>query len=413
MRLSFLVCSMNKPENRAFCILPWVHAEIRQTGDIYPCCRVSHSFKYGSVANNSLQEIWNSDAIKKVRMEMLAGKKQSFCSDCHKHEDLGAQSYRMTVNTEFAEEYSRIAQTTVDGHLNNPGIPYLDIRFSNICNFKCRTCNGDSSTSWHEDERAMNSSANKPKVLKITKMNPQIFQEIVGQLPALQYIYFAGGEPLLDEQHYLLLEKIIEAGRTDIVISYNTNLSVLNYLHWNVLKLWQNFKHLQLSVSIDAIGERLEYIRKGSSWSLLQKNLRLVRSLVPNALIQIYPTVSVLNCFHLPELAEHFLVENFIVIDRHFKLNILNDPAFLNVSSLSEKESQRLEVVYTACFLKLRGRFPAAVTEHVIAELGTVLAFAKSADLTGHRPHFVKFNAELDQLRKEEGHSFLAELDPV
>lgn len=402
-------------ENQAFCILPWVHVQVRQNGEVQPCCRQKGNFSYGNASENSLTTIWNSEKIKNVRKEMLAGIQQKFCSDCFKSEQVGQKSYRDGVNEQFKNQYSRIKQTEDSGQLNNEQIPYLDIRFSNICNFKCRTCNSDNSTSWQKDEVLLNQSdldvsAQKTDV-KVEKLNSKVLSELYDRIPFLEYLYFAGGEPLIDKNHYLFLEKLIECNQTDIIVNYNTNLSTLSFQKWNVLTLWQKFKKLRISVSIDATENEFELIRKGSSWKTTQLNLKLIQLFVPHALIDIYPTVSVLNCFHLPKLIDFFLKNDSIQITKNITFNLLNDPSFLNIGVLNESEIEKLSLVYQNYLTKIRNEFSVEIVSYLESELNSIIQYARSQNLENQRKVLTSFTKKLDSIRNESSESLFKDID--
>ena len=405
------------PPNKAFCIMPWIHVQVRQNAELYPCCRISHGFSYGNIKDKTIDEVWNSETIKKVRREMLAGKPQSFCSDCVKLEDFGSVSYRNVINHEFKNEFTRIGETDEGGFLKNNTIPYLDLRFSNVCNLKCRTCNSESSSSWAEDEKKLNPERTQAPgfsyIYKLKNINPEIITQIYEKLSSVTSIYFAGGEPLLDENHYLLLEKLIELKRTDVIISYNTNLSVLKFKKWNALALWKQFEHVQVSASIDAIGPALELIRKGADWGEIQKNLKLIRLFLPNSLIVIYPTISILNCFKITELIDYFLKNNYIRIARQIKFNILNEPEHLNICLLTANEIKRLESHFNEFILGIRSSYSPAICDYLADELALIIKFARSNDLQNFRPIFAEETRKIDVIRNENSAQTLTELTAI
>ena len=405
------------PPNKAFCIIPWIHVQVRQNAELYPCCRISHGFSYGNIKDKTIDEVWNSETIKRVRREMLAGKPQSFCSDCFKLEDFGSVSYRNIINQKFKNEFSRIDETAEDGFLKNNSIPYLDLRFSNVCNLRCRTCSSESSSSWAEDEKKLNPErAHDPglsHIYKLKNINPEIITQLYKKLPFVKSIYFAGGEPLLDENHYLLLEKLIELKRTDVVISYNSNLSVLKFKKWSALTLWKQFEHVHLSASIDAIGPALELIRKGADWNEIQKNLKLIKLFLPNLLIEIYPTISILNCFSITELIDYFLKNSYVQISRQIKFNILNEPEHLNICLLNADEIKRLEGHYNDFILRIRYSYSSAICDYLADELALIIKFARSKNLQSFRPIFAEETRKLDILRNENSAETLSELSAI
>ncbi len=397
-------------ENKAFCILPWIHAQVRQNGDVYPCCRVKHRYSYGSTLEKPLAEIWNSDEIKKVRKEMLSGISQSFCSDCHTTEDLGSESYRQMVNKDYKNEASRIAQTAPDGHLDNNDIIYLDIRFSNVCNFKCRSCSPESSNSWFDEYQKIYKGTDVQKRTFKLSESKTALSDIEKLLPKIHKIYFAGGEPLLDENHYKLLEKLIELNRTDVHIFYNTNLSHLTFKNWKVLHLWKKFKFIKISASIDATGPALELVRKGAVWDDIVSNLVKIRTFNPEVMIQIYPTVSLMNCYLLPELIGYFIDHSYIKVVRNFELNLLNDPEYLNVSVLNSVEIESLAEKYRLFSESIKSKVSEEILSHIKSELSRVITFAKHQDLTQMRTAFKKFTFTLDKLRNEKTAQVIPEL---
>ncbi len=403
-----------KSDDGVFCILPWIHAQVRQNGDVYPCCRVKHKISYGSTLKQPLAEIWNSEEIKKIRREMLNGVPQSFCADCYNVEKLGHVSHRQHVNRVFSHEYPRTAKTDQNGHLQDQEIVYLDIRFSNVCNLKCRSCTPDSSNSWHDDHIKLFGRIDDPqKVRRLALDSKTAIADIDQLLPKMQRIYFAGGEPLLDENHYLLLEKLIKLGRTDVVLIYNSNASHLKYKKWNVLQLWQNFKAVQMSASIDAIGAPMELIRKGANWEETIKNLRMVRAFCPKVGLQIYPTVGILNCYLLPELIGYFLKNDFLRSSFNLDLNILNDPEYLNVAMLEPQQIAALEKIYFDFLNTIEADTEVRVFEHIRSELGRVIKHAHSQDLSGRKKEFHKFTESLDRIRNETTYVLIPELAKV
>ena len=112
------------------------------------------------------------------------------------------------------------------GYLSNFKMRYFDLRFTNICNFKCRTCNSAFSSQWEFE----NLKRKLPNARVFDKNNkPEFLKEILDHVPYMETAYFAGGEPLITEEHYILLEEMIRLGKTDIQLSYNSNASNLKF----------------------------------------------------------------------------------------------------------------------------------------------------------------------------------------
>ena len=399
-------------ENKVLCILPWIHVQIRQNGVVYPCCRVIHPYSYGSVHEQSLSEIWNSEAIRRVRLDMLAGKKLSFCEDCYTTEAMGGKSLRQVRNEEFAEELHRIEKTREDGSVENEEIVYLDLRFSNICNFRCRSCSPESSNSWFDEYPKLHPGwvPDQAKTLKVVAADNSVMKDIEHLLPKIKKIYFAGGEPMLETQHYLILEKLLELGRTDVHLVYNSNLSRIEHMKWKALDLWQKFDRVMISASLDAIGKPLELVRKGADWEQTKRNLFLIRAFTPHVDIQIYPTVSVMNCFHLPELVGYFLKEGYLHDTLDIEFNLLNDPDYLNVGILNDREIDTLETRYNEFLASIKEKCTPELYSYLASELKRVVTFARHFDLEKSRDKFRMFTFTLDKMRNEKTGQVLPEL---
>jgi organic radical activating enzyme len=245
------------------------------SGVAAPCCIAESGITHPGVGNartQNLMEIVNSDKMSDLRRDMLTNVKNPDCKKCHTHESQKVISSRMMINREFGEFYDdAMNNTNEDCTLKEFKMRYYDVRFSNICNFKCRTCGAGFSSKWEQEDLK-----NKVEYAKIYPKNdnPNFLQEIVDQVPNLKTAYFAGGEPLITEEHYILLEEMIRLRKTDIRLRYNTNMSNFKFKDKDILSLWKQFKNgVDVFASIDHYGERAEYIRHGTDWGEVESNL--------------------------------------------------------------------------------------------------------------------------------------------
>ena len=196
------------------------------------------------------------------------------------------------------------ADTNEDGSLDNFKMRYLDMRFSNLCNMKCRTCGSGYSSLWEiEDKKA----GENPLILRNEVDQPRIQKELYDQIPNLQRAYFAGGEPLITEDHYELLEEMLRQGRTDILLSYNTNLSKLKFKDKDLLDLWGRFDNrVQVYGSLDHFGEKAEYIRSGTKWDEVIKNYKTLLD-SPVAELSITTSVSIFNYASITDFVDYLI----------------------------------------------------------------------------------------------------------
>ena len=297
--------------SNTFCILPWIHFYANPDGNVLPCCIGDHRLPLGNVQKNSIAEIWNSDQYKLMRQNMLSGKRCKECTSCYQSEDAGVNSFRQSVNTDYAEFLDFANETNSDGSLDTMKLKYLDIRWSNICNFKCRSCSSTYSSSWATEDNKQ--GQNKTVfIFAGGSNNDLLYEQIKPYISEVKEIYFAGGEPLLMDKHYDILKHLIDTNNTGIKIRYNTNLSSLSFKNTSVIELWQKFSNVQLNVSLDSWGDRAEYIREGTNWNTLEENIKLVRKACPHIQLGIASVISIFNVHTLPEFID-YMIDNQLV----------------------------------------------------------------------------------------------------
>jgi hypothetical protein len=311
--MSELFKQMMLKENPAFCMYPWIHLHTTPEGKAAPCCIAKSCEEEDGIGDSrtqSLMDLVNSEKMKKLRLDMLAGIKNEECRKCYWHEESGIRSSRQAANADYDHTFNEVIDYTnlEDGSLTNFEMKYFDIRFSNICNFKCRTCGAAYSSQW-ENEDLKHKMIGKP-VPK--NNNPQFLKDVIEQIPYMEVAYFAGGEPLITEEHYILLEEMIKQKKTNIQLRYNTNLSNFKYKDKDLLALWKRFDYkVSIYASIDHFGERAEYIRHGTDWGKVESNFLLALK-QPFIDIQMNTVVSVFNFVTLLEFYQYLLDKHLL-----------------------------------------------------------------------------------------------------
>lgn len=295
-------------ESKEFCMFPWIHVHTTPAGASAPCCigrSITTDDGMGNAKNHNLTELVNSDGMKQLRLDMLAGKRNSECSSCHFQEDLGQPAQRTNANQLYQHFFDEaVLSTEADGSLPDFKMRYFDMRFSNICNFKCRTCTQEYSSQW-EQENKIHDLIQYRAIPKIN--NKALLAEIINHIPHMEHAYFAGGEPLLMEEHYLLLEEMIRQKRTDIQLRYSTNFSNLKFKNKDLIGLWKHFeKVIDVYASVDHVGERAEYIRTGTDWGIVEENY-LAASKMTNVSMKINAVLSVLNYLTFDKFYQHLI----------------------------------------------------------------------------------------------------------
>jgi MoaA/NifB/PqqE/SkfB family radical SAM enzyme len=273
---------------------PWVHLAVAATGVVTPCCEAKGNF--GHTGRQTVDEIWCGNEFQEFRSKLLRDEPDPRCAKCYEVEQTGGSSLRQAFNARFAHHRARATPAAP------PPPVSLDVRFSNLCNFSCRMCWHGSSSKWFADARALGWTVGPTALITAWPSKEEGALAISPLLAEVEGIYWAGGEPLLMEEHYAILEALLAAGRNDVILRYNSNLSELHAGKFDILALWQRFRSVELQISIDGTSERGELIRHGLSWPRLLANIAEVKNQCPHVQISFGITVSVLNVFVLDEL---------------------------------------------------------------------------------------------------------------
>ena len=327
--------------SKTFCILPWIHMNTWPNGNVYPCCLTDWREDIGNLKDNTLEELWNGDTMKDIRRHMLQGKKHNSCRKCYQQEEYGLDSSRTSSNRHFEKHLPTITDNTnEDGHNDDFKLLYWDFRFSNLCNMKCRMCGSFLSSKWYDDEVKIFGGSELPKALinvnDYSKKNINYYLDEF--IDDVEEIYFAGGEPLLMEEHYYILQKLIERGNLDVRLRYNTNLGYLRFKNWDNLELWKPFKecnygNVSIFASVDGIGKVAEYSRKGTDWSVIEGNLK--QCIQEDFNIHISATTNIFTVYEIPDLVDR-MVEIGLPYYNIQLNNVLTNPPYYHINLLPD-----------------------------------------------------------------------------
>lgn len=257
-------------ESKTFCPFPWMHLHVSVDGKTQLCCI---SEPIGDIKINSLEDTWNSKEMKDVRLKLLNNEKPSQCHKCfHIEDNLKSDSFRTSANQNFANWVEPEKNTLPDGTVKEMVLQYVDFRFNNLCNFKCRICSSVYSSSIASEKAAMD---NVKSWNILTENGSVLYEELQKQYPYVKRIYFAGGEPIMQKEHFNVLNDLIELDRAkDITLLYSTNGSKFKNSMGDMFDYWKYFKQVDLSFSIDGYGAPAEYWRSGTDWQTVEKNIR-------------------------------------------------------------------------------------------------------------------------------------------
>ena len=315
--------------SKTFCMHPFTGLATREDGAICACCR---SHPVGFIQNDTLENIWNNDAMQRIRKQVLNGERPTECEPCFSLEDQGVESLRMRhIAGKIPEARINLYPNTQLLEVMPFEIPTMELKLNNLCNLKCRMCHPMDSTSWNDWSEVKDfykaegnimyaiveehDLERKPFLDKFQD-NPEWWASLEKLLPYFRRVEFAGGEPLMDPQHYRILDMLAPYGH-QIEIKYATNLSMLGKSNRTVWEYWPKFKSVAVNVSIDGIGTSYEYVRGNASWAELINNIKQIQSIPNISRIVGAVTVQVSNVLVLDKIIEYFLDDLGIVFHTH------------------------------------------------------------------------------------------------
>jgi len=287
---------MDKP--KTLCMAPWVHTYLSPQTERRMCCasrEPAQNFKQyidtsagsGKYIPITLEQHWNSEHMKSVRKRMMVGETLPECEVCN-DKLLNTDIYRSYFDSMFGHKYSSIWDTTdASGHTTMRPVSW-DYRFSNLCNFKCRMCGDMLSSAWESEQRQHNminwsdpkNNWMQPEIRDQISafQDNQIEQEFAAAVEnhQIEEVYWVGGEPLMYEQHWRYMQRIVELGDgKNVYARYNTNLSRIDYRDINLYTdILSRLRDWQICASLDGTGRIGEYIRTGLNYQTWVDNFK-------------------------------------------------------------------------------------------------------------------------------------------
>jgi hypothetical protein len=404
-------------EGKHFCILPWIHFHSWPDGKVMPCC-VADSTKPVSHINKdeSIIQMMNSEDYKNMRLSMLNDEPVDACKRCYDLEKVGVTTLRQSHNTNHGLSSIDLVETTSnDGEIFNFKLKYMDIRFSNLCNMKCRSCGPSCSSLWAQEFLEHRGVEVTQKHFGITKMvvnsnEDQIFMsKLKPYLADVHEVYFAGGEIVITPEHYECLDYWIENGLSKkIKLNYTTNFSVLKYKDRDLIGYWKKFPNLEIWASLDAQGSTAEIMRKGTDWDKVVENLKIIKEAVPHAKFQITPTISIWNIWQYPKFFDYLIENNLIDRTTAPRLNLLTQPWYANIMILPNHVREELQELYRDYIFKY------CFNSELVANFRTVEnALRHGNENKEGILEFKAFNEQLDEIRDESIIDIIPELKEI
>ncbi len=377
-----------------------------------------------------LSGIRNSDTLKLIRKTLLEGNWPDACIRCKTEERSNLRSRRIYENESWQKDFSETDAKSVtedDGTIREDHTPilFLDLRFGNKCNLKCRMCGPTDSDLWYQDQGELWGGSFKDThgTVQLEKNKNGVWKDPLGtydwysendkfwsdleiHAKTVKKINIVGGEPLLIDQHYLFLEKMVKSDFSKKVeLEYNTNLTILPQ---KALELWSQFKNVRIGVSLDGFGTNNSYIRHPSKWDLIVKNLKRLDQADGPFERWISATIQSLNAFEITDLIQWKVNESGLLnFNKSKRLPILTThalhrPEFLSLKSLPQKTKQDVSDHYFQFIESTREmNWSEPLRDHLSKLLNGYMQFMNSADLSSSFNRFMTYTSSLDRIRGE------------
>ena len=405
--------------SKNFCVAPWMHLHVINNGESFPCCMtpIEADNSFGNIKEKSLLEVYNSPKAKGMRKDMLEGKPlPKSCERCVSRELHGITSMRQGMNGNWYDRVKDyVDKTNEDGSVDSLNFKYWDFRFSNYCNLSCRTCGPLFSTAWARDYLKLNIDDQETGLINVDDADI-FFEGISENVHTIKEIMFAGGEPIIMNEHWKMIELFEEKNLYDIELKYSTNATLLHRGKKNLLDIWPKFRRVHLSLSIDGVDETFNYVRNGGEWGQVEKNLLSIEQSIlkykDNKISQwIHPTVSNLNIFRFTELHEKLFNLGIIPVERkydgeeydessyfiqRFHINPLFVPSYYSTRTLPNELKEQASD-------KIKKYADRMYNDHGVPKSGfeNIINFMWEEDKSDEWKAFVNMTKRLDTIRKQ------------
>jgi sulfatase maturation enzyme AslB (radical SAM superfamily) len=397
---------------------PFTGLATREDGAIKICCR---SQPISWIQEESLENAWNNENMQRIRRQVLRGERPPECQPCFDLEDQGVESLRQRHIAGVIPE-ARInlypnAVKQMDHDFTMPfEIPTIEIKLNNLCNLKCRMCNPLDSTSWQDWEEVKPFYEKEknylvPTVSKLVRRPGQYigpfddtdnwWNSFEKLLPHFRRVEFAGGEPLMDPQHYKILDMLKPYGN-NIELKYATNGTTIGIKNSRTIHdYWPYFRSVAVNVSIDGIHSVYNYIRTNSDFSAVEKNVKIFKSFPNVSRVVGAFTAQAGNILQAAECIDYFINEMDIVFYSHRVSypNVLS--AQVLPRELKELAISRLEAV-SKRFFTFRNVEKYPILEQITQQqIKDNINYLRAKDQHNLWEDFLEFNRRLDATRNQ------------
>lgn len=346
--------------SKVFCNIPWTEVHINADGTYHSCgaqpntiSQSEDAAKY-NVHSMTIDEWINSEHQRNARLNKLGGISDPLCAMCYNEDELGSSSKRVKENlkslihpVKFAESFNRspdyqaFEYTRNNGGFSTSKPNSFHLSLGNECNLACKMCTPMASSKIAVEQVRLGLYSG-PARMNWTE-NQKAWQHVVNYIcetKNLQFVHLIGGEPLLNPKFEELIDRLLEAKKTDIYIGFTTNGTVVNI---PLIEKLNAFRHVDIGVSIECMGPLNDAIRRGSNTEDVLNNIEtyLKHRKESHVYVTVRPVPSALSVHTLDELYRWCVDRKVDVMT-----NMLTRPAFMQIQNLPEDIKHRLLVQY-------------------------------------------------------------------
>jgi len=408
-----------KSISKTFCMHPFTGLATREDGSVKVCCR---SLPIGHIEKESLEEIWNNNNIKLVRKQVLNNIRPNVCKPCFDLEDQGVESLRQRhINGIIPESRIKLYPNALNQLADDYSMPFtfptMEIKLNNLCNLKCRMCHPLDSTSWNDWDKIEEfySKENNYLVPVINELGLKTSRYICPfentdnwwnsfekLLPHFRRVEFAGGEPLMDPQHYKILDMLKPYGN-QIELKYATNGTTLGISkNRTIHDYWPYFKSIAVNVSIDGLHQVYNYIRTNSDFIQVENNIKEIQTLPNISRIVGAFTAQAGNMLQIADCIDYFINKMNIAFYSHR----VSYPNFLSAQVLPMDLKENIIKDLQHISNKLDNysnikKFP-ILKSITLQQIQDNINYLSATDQFNLFQTFINFNIKLDKSRKQD-----------
>ncbi len=336
-------------QSKTFCMLPFMHIYGTAGGDIVPCCE-AQEVPLNNPGETAL-ESWNNENYKELRRALTNNERPERCEVCWHNEDSGIVSNRQQWEEDNWNEFADEIEVNDDYSVTNSP-KWIELKVSNFCNLKCIMCSTHSSYKRVKDLDIITKYQEKGHETRL--LRPTTLFDSLNEWPELwehvHTLQFTGGEPIINQEHYDLLDSIPQHLKHKIKLRYASNLSHIKFKKYDLVKIWNEFKTVNIKISMDGVGDVYNFIRQDGDWDNVYANMMVLDS-EPTIDVAAGITIQSHNIYHMPEFYDFWKHSDIKL--RFITANILQTPRYLAPSVWPEEYRE-------AIINKLKG----ALNEH-------------------------------------------------